>query len=75
MESFKIGAVKPEAAAFEYAMATVGAQPETTLMVGDNLTADGGGAALGIRTLILPRTRGRSHGLAVVNGLVEASRP
>ena len=75
VESFKIGAVKPEAAAFEYAMATVGAKPETTLMVGDNLTADGGGAALGIRTLILPRTRGRSHGLAVVNGLVEASRP
>lgn len=72
--SVEIGAVKPEPAAFRHAMAAVGSHPETTLMVGDNLTADGGGTALGIRSLILPRTRGPIHGLDVVVGAVRGSR-
>lgn len=72
--SFRIGAVKPEPDAFRQAMATVGTVPTHTLMVGDNLLADGGGTAIGIRTLILPRTRGPVHGLAAVVGLVAATR-
>ena len=35
-------------------------------MVGDNAHDDGGGASLGLRTLILPRTTGRLHGLDTV---------
>ena len=75
VQSFEIGAVKPEADAFRAAMSAVGADPAHTLMVGDNLIADGGAAALGIRTMILPRTTGPVHGLAVVVGAVDASRP
>ncbi|MFZ4756498.1 MAG: HAD hydrolase-like protein, partial [Miltoncostaeaceae bacterium] len=40
------------------------------LMVGDNANDDGGGASLGLRTLILPRTSGRVHGLDSVVRLV-----
>jgi HAD superfamily hydrolase (TIGR01509 family) len=74
VQSYEIGAVKPEVEAYRAALATVGAQTERTLMVGDNPGPDAGGALLGIRTLILPRTRGPVHGLAVVLGMVTASR-
>jgi FMN phosphatase YigB (HAD superfamily) len=40
-------------------------------MVGDSWKDDAGAGALGIRTLILPRTRGRVHGLDAVLRLVD----
>jgi len=40
------------------------------LMVGDNANDDGGATHLGMRTLILPRTAGRVHGLKAVTALV-----
>lgn len=73
VQSYEVGAVKPQPEAYWAALATVGARPERSLMVGDNPGPDAGGAAIGIRTLILPRTRGPVHGLAVVVGLVTAS--
>ncbi|MFF2654893.1 HAD family hydrolase [Streptomyces sp. NPDC058045] len=45
--SFEHGMQKPEAGLFEAACATLGAEPATTLMVGDDRRADGGAAALG----------------------------
>jgi FMN phosphatase YigB (HAD superfamily) len=39
-------------------------------MVGDSPDDDTGAARLGVRTLILPRTRGPVHGLEVVLRLV-----
>jgi FMN phosphatase YigB (HAD superfamily) len=39
-------------------------------MVGDTVDDDGAAAHLGMRTLILPRTRGTTHGLEQVLRLV-----
>lgn len=72
--SYEVGAVKPDARIFHAALAALELPAAAVLMVGDNAHDDGGGAALGIRTLILPRTAGRRHGLEVVLGLVDASR-
>ena len=49
---------------FRAALAALGMDAEQVLMVGDNAHDDGGGTRLGLRTLILPRTAGRIHGLA-----------
>lgn len=40
-------------------------------MVGDSWRDDAGAAALGIRTLLLPRTTGPVHGLDAVLRLVD----
>jgi FMN phosphatase YigB (HAD superfamily) len=65
--SFEQGAVKPSPAIFRAALATLDAAPTQTLMVGDHPEADGGAAALGITTLILPMSApGARHGLARV---------
>jgi len=72
--SCEIGVVKPELASFTAALEALGSTPGETLMVGDSGHDDVGGTSLGIRTLILPRTRGPMHGLALVVGLVRASR-
>lgn len=74
VQSFQIGTVKPQPAAFRAALDAVNTTPDRALMVGDNLTADGGAALLGIRSLILPRTPGMVHGLDAVVGLVAATR-
>jgi HAD superfamily hydrolase (TIGR01549 family) len=71
--SYEVGAVKPDPRIFRAALDALGLPAADVLMVGDNAHDDGGGAALGIRTLILPRTAGRRHGLGVVLGLVDAS--
>jgi len=68
--SFEAGSVKPNAPIFEQALEAVGAKAENALMVGDNYTDDAGAAAIGIRTLILPRTQGAEHGLDVVLRIV-----
>ena len=71
--SCEIGAVKPQLASFNAALQQLGTSAADSLMVGDSGHDDVGGTALGMRTLVLPRTRGRVHGLAVVVGLVQAS--
>lgn len=68
--SCEVGVTKPGAGIFERALAALGAVPLHALMVGDNAGDDAGAARLGIRTLLLPRTRGRVHGLDVVLRLV-----
>lgn len=69
--SCEVGAVKPDRAIFEVALAALGVTAGEALMVGDSANDDGGAAALGIRTLILPRTRGRVHGLDAVLRLLD----
>jgi FMN phosphatase YigB (HAD superfamily) len=64
--SYEAGVVKPDPAIFALALGRLGTTAGRTLMVGDSARDDAGGAALGIRTLILPRTRGPVHGLAAV---------
>lgn len=68
--SFEVGAVKPNPAIFQRALDLLGVPPEEALMVGDSWRDDGAAAALGVRTLILPRTDGPVHGLEVVLRLV-----
>lgn len=68
--SYEVGSVKPEPAIFQAALSALDLPAERVLMVGDNAHDDGGAAALGIRTLILPRTSGPTHGLAAVPALV-----
>jgi HAD superfamily hydrolase (TIGR01509 family) len=72
--SCEVGAVKPDSEIFAIALDLLGRSAAETLMVGDSGHDDVGGTALGMRTLVLPRTRGAVHGLGVVVGLVEASR-
>jgi FMN phosphatase YigB (HAD superfamily) len=65
--------MKPDVRLFQAALAQLGSEPGETLMVGDHATADTGGVALGIRTLVLPMTRpGPAHGLDAVLRLVGA---
>jgi HAD superfamily hydrolase (TIGR01509 family) len=68
--SYEAGAVKPDAAIFTRALELLRVPAQRALMVGDNWRDDGGAAALGIRTLLLPRTSGASHGLDLVLRLV-----
>ncbi len=72
--SCEVGVVKPELAIFQAMLDALGSTAAQTLMVGDSGHDDVGGTGLGMRTLVLPRTRGASHGLAVVIGLVQASQ-
>jgi len=64
--SVEQGAVKPDARMFQHALDALGVAAGNALMVGDNPYNDAGAAALGIRTLLLPRTEGPSHGLGLV---------
>jgi len=68
--SYEVGSVKPDPRIFRIALERLGMPASAVLMVGDNAHDDGGAAALGMRTLILPRTSGRVHGLAAVTALV-----
>jgi HAD superfamily hydrolase (TIGR01509 family) len=68
--SCHVGVVKPDAAIFEHAIRALGVHPAECLMVGDSHLADAGAAAIGIRTLLLPRTEGRVHGLDIVCRIV-----
>ena len=64
--SYEVGAVKPDLAIFRAALDAIGLPAGQVLMVGDSGTDDVGGTAIGMRTLILPRTVGRVHGLDAV---------
>lgn len=68
--SYELGFVKPDLRIFNAAVEALGLRPSQVLMVGDSGTDDVGGAPIGIRTLILPRTKGRVHGLDLVTRLV-----
>ena len=68
--SYEVGVVKPNPEIFRRALDRLEVPAAETLMVGDSWRHDGGAAALGIRSLILPRTRGPIHGLAAVLRLV-----
>lgn len=72
--SCEVGVVKPNPAIFHHCLESLGVTAADAVMVGDSGHDDVGGTALGMRTLVLPRTRGRIHGLAVVPALVAASR-
>jgi HAD superfamily hydrolase (TIGR01509 family) len=45
--SFEVGAIKPDAAIFETALARLGVEPVRAVMVGDSDEADGGARAVG----------------------------
>ncbi len=68
--SWQVGTVKPEPEIFARALAELGLSSDEVLMVGDSGKDDAGAAHLGMRTLILPRTTGRVHGLEAVSALV-----
>jgi len=68
--SFEVGVVKPDAEIFRIAAERLGLAPLEVLMVGDSVEDDGGAAHIGMRTLILPRTAGPTHGLEQVLRLV-----
>lgn len=67
--SFEVGLIKPDPAIFEHALDQLGVSADDALMVGDTWDQDGGAAALGVRTLILPRTGGTYRGLDAVLAL------
>ena len=64
--SYQVGSAKPEPEIFRHTLELLGSTAEETLMVGDSWRDDAGAAALGIRTLLLPRTDGPVHGLSLV---------
>lgn len=68
--SYEVGSVKPDSEIFTHALDLLGAAPAQALMVGDSWRDDSGAAALGIRTLLLPRTDGPVHGLESVLRLI-----
>ena len=69
-----VGAVKPDLPIFEAALAAIDCTPADGLMVGDSGKDDTGATLIGLRTIILPRTRGPVHGLRPVVDFVLATR-
>lgn len=72
--SYEVGCVKPDARIFRIAAESIGCTPASALMVGDSGKDDAGAALIGMRTLLLPRTRGAVHGLLTVPVLVRATQ-
>ncbi|MGI5366883.1 HAD family hydrolase [Streptomyces iakyrus] len=69
--SYEQGREKPDPQLFLKACAGLGVDPRATLMVGDNPVRDGGAAACGLRTYILPAEhRTGERGLMDVQRLV-----
>jgi HAD superfamily hydrolase (TIGR01509 family) len=59
--SYEYGACKPDPGIFRAACRDLSVRPEQAVMVGDSWLTDGGGAAAGILTLILPERDRRAH--------------
>lgn len=73
--SYEQGREKPDPQLFLKACADLGVDPRATLMVGDNPVRDGGAAACGLRTYILPAEhRSGERGLEDVLRLVSRQR-
>jgi putative hydrolase of the HAD superfamily len=69
--SFEHGCQKPDPRIFRAALEKLGEQPADALMVGDSLSLDGGAAAIGIDTLLLPvPSEFGPRGLDVVLGML-----
>jgi HAD superfamily hydrolase (TIGR01549 family) len=72
--SFEHGFQKPDPRMFTTALELVDVEPHEALMVGDRVSHDGGAAAVGIDTLILPAPAAFGpRGLDVVLALIESS--
>lgn len=72
--SFEHGIQKPNPRLFELALEQLGVSAADTLMVGDRANRDGGAAAAGITTLILPPVPNYSvRGLDLVLSLVQCA--
>jgi HAD superfamily hydrolase (TIGR01493 family) len=74
--SFEHGIQKPDARMFTLALDALAVFPDDALMVGDRASHDGGAAAVGIATLILPRPPDRleARGLEAVTRLLDGPR-
>jgi FMN phosphatase YigB (HAD superfamily) len=68
-----VGVVKPDPRIFQAALDAMGLPAIDVLMVGDAWRDDAAAAALGMRTLVLPRTEGPVHGLELVLRVVGIS--
>jgi FMN phosphatase YigB (HAD superfamily) len=60
--SFEHGVQKPNPVIFDIALDIFGVRPDAALMVGDRASRDGGAAAVGITTLLVPTLRGVAGG-------------
>jgi FMN phosphatase YigB (HAD superfamily) len=69
--SYRHGACKPDASIFLAACQLLGSDPSETLMVGDNVHCDSGGAAAGLPTLLLPPPGRGPRGLDLVLRLLK----
>lgn len=70
--SYEAGVVKPDARIFWRGCESIGVAAADALMVGDDPRSDGGGAAAGLRTLLLPLAPiGGDNGLDAVLSLVQ----
>lgn len=76
VQSFELGAIKPEPAPFRSALEQLDITPGRALMVGDNWSTDGGAQALGVTTLLLPQVQDPSlpRGLEMVLDIVGVGR-
>jgi len=69
--SFEHGFQKPDPRMFLTALELLGVAPEDALMVGDRVTHDGGAAAVGVDTLLLPQPPASgTRGLDVILGML-----
>ena len=71
--SYEVGVVKPAPAIFQRALDLLDRPAAEVLMVGDSWQDDSAAAALGIRTVILPRTDDAAHGLGLALAMVLAT--
>ena len=69
--SFEQGCQKPDAKMFLSALDALDVERSQALMVGDSVGLDGGAAAIGIDTLLLPAPTGvATRGLDVILGML-----
>ena len=73
--SIEVGVVKPHAAIFQAALDALAVPADSALMVGDDPLNDAGAAAMGVRTLLLPRTEQRERGLGLSLRLIGEPKP
>jgi HAD superfamily hydrolase (TIGR01493 family) len=74
--SCDVGLVKPDPAIFRVACARLDVDPAETLMVGDDVLADGGATAAGLRVVLLPAAPpGADNGVEIALAVAGAIRP